>query len=228
MRPFAAALAALAVLVLPARASAPGGSALTLIALVDVSASMTLIGLPEDPRVETLVKAIGETLRAGDRVRIGRLAGQAAFSDGFASGGREIRRAARVLDVPMAERHGPSPLWDGLDAAVRLLEREPDPRAVIVWTDGHASGNRLTRHDVVRRALAAGVPIHVVSAAREMTIRQSETTAAVIRPAVYLEWVARQTGGMYVSEHLSGPMRLRGDPGPAVRYILEQMVRPDR
>lgn len=203
-------------------------SGLTLIALVDVSASMTLIGLTEDPRVETLIKAIGESLRPGDRVRIGRLAGEIAFSDGFVSGGRQIRRASRVLDVPMAGRHGPSPLWDGLDAAVGLLEHEPDPRAVIVWTDGHASGNRLTRQDVARRALAAGIPIHVVSAAREMTIRQTQTTAAVVRPAVYLEWISRQTGGIYVSEQPLGPMRLRGDPGPSVRYIIEQATRPDR
>jgi hypothetical protein len=152
MRAAAATLAAWALLATMPQAGAPAAQpregqpphppGLTLVALVDVSASMTLIGLPEDPRVETLIRAIGESLRPGDRVRIGRLAGEIAFSDGFVSGAREIRRASRVLDVPMAGRHGPSPLWDGLDAAVGLLEHEPDPRAVIVWTDGPGSPRR--------------------------------------------------------------------------------------
>jgi len=197
---------------------------LTLCVVVDVSASMVqLPGLgfdreAADDQTASVMSGLADLLEAGDRVRFGRIAATVAFGPGFVPA-EEAARATRVLTVPETDRYGPSPVWDAVDGALGLLVGEAGRRAVIVWTDGRASGNRLSRHDVARRAGQLSIPVHVVSPVTETVIRLTGTTGVRIRPSVYLEWLAEATGGGF---HLAPfeAARPLGNPLEAMREIL--------
>lgn len=190
--------------------SAPRGEPLTLCVVVDVTASMAPLGVQlgqgsaavrvskDEVASQTVaaVSGLSDLLEPGDRACVGRIARTIAFSSGFVAPGA-FGDALRVLEASEAERLGPSPVWDAADDALRRLEGEGGRRAVLLWTDGRASGNRLSRHDVARRARALAIPIHVVSPPTENLIRQSETVAVRVRPSVFLEWLARETGGEF-------------------------------
>jgi hypothetical protein len=200
---------------------------LTLCIVVDVTASMGLVlqfgfdRAAADDHITSTMAGLTDLLEPGDRVRFGRIARTIAFGPGFVprkgAGG-----AVRVLTVPAADRYGPSPVWDAIDQAVELLDGESGRRAVIAWTDGRASGNRLSRFDVARRARAAGIPVHVVAPPTERLIRQTGETAARIRPAVYLEWLAGATGGQ-LREAIPEPARPHGNALKAFGEILEAL-----
>ncbi len=204
---------------------------LTLCIVVDLTVSMLqLPGLgfdadAADDQVAVVMSGLDTLLGPADRVRFGRVARTVAFGPSFV-GRDEIGRAVRVLGVTDADRYGPSPVWDAVDEALSLIEAESGRRAVILWSDGRASGNLRGRFDVAERARAAGIPVHVVSPPTERMIRQTETTAVRIRPGVYLEWLAETTGGRFLVA-LPEPVRPLGNPLEALGDILDTLRRGD-
>jgi len=200
---------------------------LTLCVVVDVTASMVqLPGLvfdreAADDQVSTVMAALDGILEPSDRVRFGRIARTVVFGPEFVSGD-DVGRASHVLALPDADRYGPSPIWDAAGTALELLAGERGRRAVIIWTDGRASGNQWSRHDVARRAAELGIPIHVVSGPTETIIRLTETTGVRIRPSVYLGWLAAKTGGQFhlVPREPDYPL---GNPVPTFRAIIDTL-----
>jgi hypothetical protein len=102
-------------------------------------------------------------LETGDRAALGRVS--ASSLKGSVVSGEATAlfdQIDGVLAVPDIERFGPSPLWDALVSAIDLVAAEQGLRAVMLWTDGRATGNRFGRADVTNRAVAAGVSVHVI------------------------------------------------------------------
>jgi hypothetical protein len=195
--------------------------ALAVVLLIDLSASMARhVAHPENPssreRLEIVTGAFLAALRPGDHARFGRVAGGSVFTGMFELASTYLADQIDVFDATAAERYGASPIWDGLVDAVGRLEAEPGRRAVIVWTDGRASGNHATFRDVVARARAAGVSINVLCVPTDQLVPQSPTTAVRVRPSVYLESMANVTGGVF--------LRVRGIEGTA-RAVSDIMTR---
>jgi hypothetical protein len=135
---------------------------LVLAALVDVSVSMSRVVVSDDGRyLRTLETVIGE-LRTGDRAALGRVSLTFPINQIAHDASTLYRQAREVLTVPHVDRFGPSPLADSMISAVDAIAGLPGSRAILIWTDGQSTGNRFGQSDVVDRAVAAGVSIHVV------------------------------------------------------------------
>jgi hypothetical protein len=133
-----------------------------------------------------------------------------------------------VFALPPADWLGPSPIWDVLVDLVEVLSSEPGPRAIVLVTDGLATGNARTAAHVEAAARAAAVGISVVFEETIVTLSPMTTMAEAIGrdPAVPLERIATATGGRF--------FRLRGivtpgqpcvtrDPSPLLARALGHM-----
>ena len=155
---------------------------LTLVVLVDVSRSVTdtlrstrgpSASLDLKPSLATLVSRLKE----GDRIRLGRIGTKVTLGSFLAADAKARARALELLlNAPDQERGGPSPVWDAIDGAVTALEKEPGRRAILVITDGMATGNRFSLADVANRAASANVSVSAIGFEAPVTIRQSRTT----------------------------------------------------
>jgi hypothetical protein len=171
----------------------PPPSPLTIVLLLDKTSSMETYGGIDDEIAKSLVPA----LQPGDRVRVGGIAGRLALAPAFSANPRDIVSAARtVLSFRREERFGPSPIWDAMDRALAVLEPENGLRALILVTDGRGTGNHISLIAAGDRAVSSGIVVDVLSEALPVILRQSETTAARIRPGVALQEIARATGGL--------------------------------
>jgi hypothetical protein len=171
----------------------PPPSPLTVVMLLDKSSSMKAYGRVDDEIGKSVVPVLGPH----DRMRIGGIAGRLTLAPAFTANPRDIIAGGRAaLSFREQERYGPSPIWDAMDRALDALEPEPGLRAVILVTDGRGTGNRASLLDIRDRAAGSGIVVHVLSEALPLVIRQSETTAARIRPGLALQEIARATGGM--------------------------------
>jgi hypothetical protein len=128
----------------------------------------------------------------------------------------EVRNA---IAVAPSERLGPSPLWDSLAIAIPLAAQQPFPRAVMVWTDGEATGNHRSYAEVRDLAVARRVPVVVVSEATERRLVQSRTTALVASPGSQLTSLAQATGGAYLPD--TGESR---DPSPLFSRAVDDLT----
>jgi Ca-activated chloride channel family protein len=152
-------------------------------------------------------------------VQVGTFGRQITIGPPIVGNPRELMRAVeRALDPKDADTFGPSPLWDAIDAAIAALAQATGRRAVIVVTDGRATGNREGREAVSGRAIAAGVTVSALGEAWEMVLRQDATTGVRVRPGVALEWIAMTTGGLYVADEATTPA-----PGPALERLLADL-----
>jgi VWFA-related protein len=176
-----------------------------LVLLLDVTASNPIFG-------DTLSKAAESVLRERrtppDRVRVGGLASKLTLSPRFDTEWPDIRRAVRLVwKSPLVDRLGPSPLWDGVEAAVTALEAERGRRAIVMVTDGRATGNVHSWGYAISRAIAADVSIGIVAVTTAMYLKQDKTTAAMVRPYVPLEQMAAATGGSYTQLRATGDLK---------------------
>jgi len=167
-------------------------SPLTLVVLLDKTGSMETYGNVDDE----IGKSVVSVLRSGDRMRVGGFASRVALAPAFSANPRDIIAAGRAaLSFRREERYGPSPIWDAIDRALSVLEPENGLRALILVTDGRGTGNHTSLVAAADRAVSSGVVVHVLSEALPVILRQSESTAARIRPGVALQEIARATGG---------------------------------
>ena len=188
---------------------------LSIVLLFDTSASVNDVTSRGDVRA-SVEKWFLPRLAPGDRVHVGSFARQIAIGPALAGNPKELQPIIRkALDPREADTFGPSPIWDAVAAAVDALARTEGRRAVLLLTDGRATGNRLSLEEAEARAAAAGVAISVVGKDWEMVIQQDAKTGVRVRPGVALERIASITGGLYLPD--------RGDPA-APGEILARLL----
>lgn len=198
---------------------------LTVLFLGDVSKSVvdrtrTRVSTWVDP-ISSAVDHFVRALQPGDRARLMAVAGS-AFEAGptWTTDRQTLEAAARRLVPTGVPNHG-SPIWDAVNLALPLFANEPGRRAIVLVTDGRASGNSLHVEDVAKRAAAAGVAVSVVEL--EATPRTLEMigTPDVPSPAPFLRMLAAATGGTYLMARVNPEMLVHA-PGPLVMNALHQ------
>jgi hypothetical protein len=157
---------------------------------------------PSTKRDRVLARAVEEgfvkRLPPDARLRVFGFNEPAEGLDGFDADRVLARRAIdAALALPEDIRGGPSPVWDVAVEAVRSLAAQPPPRALVVFTDGEATGSSRSMADVASMALAAQVSVHVVSAAIDQVIPQLGGSLES-RPSEQLKQLARITGGAFL------------------------------
>jgi VWFA-related protein len=176
------------------------GQPRSLVLLFDTSASVHDVTSRGDVRA-SVEKWFLPRLAPDDRVHVGSFARQIAIGPSLAGNAKELQPVIRkALDPREADTFGPSPIWDAVAAAVETLAKTEGRRAVLLLTDGRATGNRLSMEEAAALAVAAGVVVSVVGKDWEMTIQQDAKTGVRVRPGVALERIASITGGLYVRD----------------------------
>jgi VWFA-related protein len=194
----------------------------SVVLLLDVTASMRMGNLSSGI---TLQRAVDQwfpfSLKPGDRARIGTIAKHLFLSDRFTSVRHEINQAGFAARTPPpADKIGPSPIWDAVDAATSALEWEDGQRAILLFTDGRSTGNRVSLREATTHATIAGASVHVI-AERDApaSIYQVDGTEVAVAPGAGLRTLADRTGGTYISDR---PFPW-SDPGPLFARVLESL-----
>jgi hypothetical protein len=197
----------------------PPPTPLNIVLLLDKSASMEVYGDID----EEIGKSFAAALKTGDRARVGGLANRLVLAPAFSTNPKEVVSAGRTaVSFRKEDKFGATPIWDAIDQTVAQLESQDGLRAIILVTDGKATGNTKGILTVADRAVLAGVVVDVLSESRPMIIRQSETMAARIRPSLPLELIARVTGGTIVPENPDPYMQLP-EPGPIITKFVDEL-----
>ena len=124
----------------------------------EVSVVMLVDGTASQPlkRYEILagvMTGLITSLLPGDRARLAALGNPTVFGAWLpADRAAASQRGAGFLDRPPLE---PSPIWDAIDAIVKALAGAPEPRVLLLMSDGRSTGNALSLDDAERRAIAA-------------------------------------------------------------------------
>lgn len=218
----AGALALIAASLSGALAASPQGetsSALSLVLAIDVSAS-TDFRTTSPPRdvSDAIDSGLMSGLTADDRFGVVGFGATAKFS-GFVPGDRRARLESvrRVFRDRTVGLNGPSRVWDAVDEAVAHLETVPQPRAIILMTDGRATGNRLGLDAIIRHAQSAGVAVSVLGSG---SLRAVPNGYPELEPHLALERLASETGGLFRVDEVGDTFRQRR-PGGHLEAILE-------
>jgi len=191
---------------------------LSLVLLVDATASIE-VDVGRDLIRKAIEKSFVPKLTATDRVQVGSFARQIKIGPPIVNDPRSVQAAiGKALALPKADTFGPSAIWDAVALAVETLKDAPGRRAIILLTDGRATGNRLGVEAVAARAAAAGVMVNVVGEDSEIVLRQDANTGVRVRPGVALEFIANATGGLYVPDTASPAV-----PGPVLEKVLADL-----
>ena len=187
--------------------------ALSLVLMIDVSASTDYRDLsPPRDVSDAIDSGLLSGLTADDRFGVVGFGATAKFS-GFLPEDRRARRDAvqRVFRDRTVGFHGPSRVWDAVDDAVARLETVPAPRAIILMTDGRATGNRLGLDAVIQHARSAGVTISVIgSGSSRSAVRNGYPE---LEPHLALERLASETGGAFRADEVGDRFRERRPRG---------------
>jgi hypothetical protein len=170
-------------------------STISVVLLVDGTASQPL------KRYEILAgvtTGFVPALRPADRARVAWLGNPTTLTPWLASDRVAATNQVRpVLDRLPLE---PSPIWDAIDLSVQALASAPEPRVLLLMTDGRATGNRIGLDEAERKALAANVSISAVSEGGEWLIPQFGGSTDRARSDASLRRLADETGGMYLPD----------------------------
>jgi VWFA-related protein len=199
----------------PVEFFAAGDLPLSLVLMLDVSDSME--SRIERDELETAIeKFFVGGLSAQDTVRIGAFAKSLTLSPPFRANLRGLLAAARTALRPRkTDSFGPSPIWDAVYTSVGALVAEEGRRAVVLVTDGRASGNRRSLEEVAVYATLAAVSINIVGQDSDLVLFQQGTSGIRVRAGASLEWLAAATSGRYIPD--------RGHPAN-VGLLLSQLV----
>ena len=197
---------------------------LSLVLLLDVSASVDFrqLELPRDVSREIEGDLLSR-LTPADRIGIGVFGATMKFS-GFLPDDRGMQNSAirTALKDRSVGLNGPSRIWDAVDGGISAVENAPGRRAVIVLTDGYASGNRLGLADVIRHARAAKVSVSVIANGPWVVW---PGPPAAPQPRSALERLTAGTDGMLVLDNVGDSFRAR-HPGRFFEAILASLRRP--
>jgi hypothetical protein len=179
---------------MPVQRASPGPRPLRIVLLVDVTTRPQI----SERDMERLVGDFVSALEPVDRARIGRVGRGVALGPPLANDAKALLRSARAVIEPRAEeRSGPSPIWDALVEAAASLSSEDGRRAILLVTDGRATGNRHGLADVADLLAAANVSVSVI-APRSPTIVPSESALVRVHPERMPQALAEFTGGRFV------------------------------
>jgi hypothetical protein len=183
---------------------------LRIVLLLDMTASVSR-RYDKGDFEEEIRRLFIDNLKPGEEVRIGGFAQELRLSPAFSSDPRVLRKA---LDAAFSHRkettYGPSPIWDHTFTVVDELARVHGRRSIILFTDGRATGNRHSIHDLAERCIQTGISLNVLSYDRQVYIRQDETNAVVVRPRNPLLWIAEVTGGRLLGPSDTGKIDVAG------------------
>ncbi len=202
---------------------------MAIVVLVDISASM--LPLPPKLRSSELpiglqpaeigrgVERIASMLQSGDRVLVGTVGSRIALDGRFTADKNDLAAMARAVVSPAdIDRHGPSPIWDAVHAAVAMLADQTGARAIVLITDGRATGNR---HSVVQAAEAAAQANVTTSIVSLATARENPrgNMTDIVQPTALLRQLADFTGGMLE------PYRATERHAPPITPFIERAFR---
>ncbi len=186
----------------PFALAATGPLPIDTLLLADLTTSVTgrLRGVWATPWPEAFSLAADRLItdvRTEDRARVMGMIGPRFVASPVWSGDRAtLQRALRVFAIPDGPVE-PSPLWDAVDEALTLFPPEARRRAIVVVTDGRASGNRAPLADVTERAMLAGIAVSIVELnppTRSLGVPHSERSPG---PAALLERLTAASGGVH-------------------------------
>lgn len=165
------------------------------------------------------------SLQPTDRVNIGVVAAPLSLSGWMMPDPKAAGATARsLIDRAPIE---PTPLWDAAIAAVDTLTAERNVKLVLIVSDGRSTANRLGLDDVADRASKAGVVVSSVGEGGERLLAQAGDPVARVRPDASLQWLADETGGMYLPDGVARrTMRPQQDPFAYVRELIATPSRP--
>ena len=183
-----------------------------VIVLFDVSASVDFT-LGQGSAAKSLLPSvrawIGSLPASGDRWRLGTIAKRVSLGPTFTGDKADLERsAAALLGLAEGDRFGPSPVWDGVDAAITALESRTGRKAIVVLTDGRTTGNRIGLTAVTRRALAARIPVSPICTGAGLMFQLEKNQVLMVDPGIALEQLAKETGGRYIADP---PVQLQPD-----------------
>ena len=170
-------------------------STLSVVMLVDGTASQPLKRYEISTGVNT---GFVPSLQPGDRARMAWLGTTPTLSVWLPT-----ERNAALAQVRSTLDRLPiecSPIWDAIDVSVQALADAPEPRAILLMTDGRATGNRIGLDDAERKALAGHVSISAVSEGGEWLIPQFDGSPDRVRSDASLRRLADNTGGLYLPD----------------------------
>jgi hypothetical protein len=214
----AIALGALAGVTGQGRPAEPAG--LTVVLLLDVTASVTRQPLPIDPRYAQVFNAFLQGLKPADRGAVGVIAGRTRMGP-ITGDHRALSASVRaLLQVPDADRLGPSPLWDAVDEAVTEAAGDPSGRpAVVLFSDGKSSANVRGLDDVIENATRLHVSVHAVVEGPGSAFLAQSTQA--LDPAALVGRLTTATGGLRLLDRPADPRQR--NPGPMVAQIMDAL-----
>jgi hypothetical protein len=160
-----------------------------VVVLVDISTSHVYPDTETEHQLIQAVQHVAASRAFGVTLRFGAFAGGVKIAPPV--GGIRSVRDSLLLMFSVSPRY-PSPLWDSINAAIDLLSSDSGTRAVVVVSDGKASGNHRTREDVTEAALRGGYIIGAVSGVSE------KQTDPRLMPWAHLQAMSVTTGGEFV------------------------------
>ena len=174
-----------------------------VIVLLDTSRTVPWNGR----RIGEHIAEFAAALAPDDEVMVATFGGRTEFPP-FRPASRDVRaEVRRAVNLRDDEGYGASRIWDNLHRAVTILAQRPAPRAVLLLTDGQATGNHYSLVEVADYAMAHRVSVNVIARPAARRILQNDPVApsggAATRPAVLvqpsapLRAVTRYTGGQF-------------------------------
>jgi len=194
---------------------APPPLPLSIVILYDFSTSVTLESLHVIEATQHVVASKPPNVR----LRFGAFAGTVKIGPQII-GIRSVRDS--LLQMFTVSPREPSPLWDAIAAGMNTLSRDSGLRAVVVISDGRASGNFLHVDEVIDAALLGNYIIGAVSDGREIVTLQ-EGSEFRLRPAGHLQAMAAATGGEFTN---TGPAGGVNPPQHDIAAHRSEMARP--
>jgi uncharacterized protein (DUF58 family) len=200
---------------------APAPAGLSVMLLMDASASMTRTQLAFDPRYAQVFNAFLLGLRPQDRGAVG-LIGSTTHFTAMRGDHRALAADVRALfRLPDSARLGPSPLWDAIDEAIPLVVEPNGKPAIVIFTDGKSGGNRKGLDEVIDHAKRRGVSVSSVAEGPGSMLQARMPIA--LDPADALDTLAQATGGRRFVDRPMNPRQR--DPGPMISLIMEGLHR---
>lgn len=163
----------------------PGPQQVSAIVLLDVSASVGSVPIAD------VAKRVANAARKGDSIRIATFARKILISQTLLLDESTASKAAREVSQPS----GPSPLWDALHAGFTAVAGENGARAVVIFTDGMATGNDKGFSEIEELFAASGVIVSAVGVG-EKALKVGSGMRAVGRNDA-IRRLVEGTGGNY-------------------------------
>lgn len=167
-------------------------------------------------------------VRTEDRVRVGSIGRRTILSGPFQGSMKDITNAWRALfNVPPVEWLGPSPIWDAVYDGTHALTSEAGQRALVLVTDGQASGNQRGVREVALAAALDDVTVSVVAQESMLPTKPLTSMASHgVDPTAALRGLSDLTGGLFTldaAQISGGEPCFERDPAPHFSWVLERM-----